>query len=712
MIEVIVIYPQVFSPVRSFDEPLAKNGSSSFNARLLLICVLFFSPIVNGFDTLTLDVEKISRQGWQLNNTHIALFDLFKPTQQLGASIKKLTLPKPFTAFSFFDIQCQSFLWNDKKLQCLKGEARTKFPHLSQQPFGFSFLITEQKTQLSIQQLNVGEGEITIDINRHGDKWLINLKSKNLPLKNVHALLTMMEINAGIDEITNGFISATIKAEGDGTGIKKIQIDSSLKKLSLQARQGNIATDAADLTLVLTAHLQQNNWHWKNDFVIQHGQIYVDPVFLEIKKNPLKFTSQGDLMANGDIAIKQLNLAQSHVFAFDFLGHIKQNADYQINHAHLDGDIENLDDFFTHYLSAFFEQTAFEGILLKGAIKAAVDIDQSIITKLSGQIKQVYLSDDRQRFAMDNANAEIYWANTAHSMPSSFINWQKAKVKAIPIAASGLKFNTFAHQIDLLEPSAVPILGGVLNIKKFKWQKQPNNEPKVLFQGGIDAVSLEQLSSALNWSPLTGNITGVIPAVEYKDKTLTLNGGLNIKVFEGEIKINKLRSSGMFTDFPRLWLDMEFINLDLHTITQKIKMGGIEGRVSGSIKDMYLENWQPVTFYAWIGTPDDDDSNHRISQKAVENIASIGGGGAADVISKGFLRFFDTFGYDKLGFGCYLYKGVCQLMGVEAAEKGYYLIKGGGLPRIDVIGYNPRVNWQVLLRRLSRITATDDIVVE
>jgi len=159
-------------------------------------------------------------------------------------------------------------------------------------------------------------------------------------------------------------------------------------------------------------------------------------------------------------------------------------------------------------------------------------------------------------------------------------------------------------------------------------------------------------------------------------------------------------------------MDMLIENLDLYAITQKIKMGGMEGRISGFVNQLYLENWEPVTFYAWVGTPDNDNSRHRISQKAVENIASIGGGGATDIISKGFLRFFDTFQYDRLGFGCYLHQGICQLMGVEAADQGYYLVKGGGLPRIDIKGYNTQMDWHILMQRLSRISSTDNLVIE
>ncbi|MDO9139855.1 MAG: hypothetical protein Q7U38_05965, partial [Methylobacter sp.] len=66
--------------------------------------------------------------------------------------------------------------------------------------------------------------------------------------------------------------------------------------------------------------------------------------------------------------------------------------------------------------------------------------------------------------------------------------------------------------------------------------------------------------------------------------------------------------------------------------------------------------------------------------------------------------------YDKLGLGCYLHDGVCQLMGVEALESGYVIISGGGLPRIDVIGYNSRVDWDVLIERLKRITTSEPSV--
>ena len=91
-------------------------------------------------------------------------------------------------------------------------------------------------------------------------------------------------------------------------------------------------------------------------------------------------------------------------------------------------------------------------------------------------------------------------------------------------------------------------------------------------------------------------------------------------------------------------------------MTGAFSFGRITGRLSGAIDGLQLFNWTPVAFDARLYTPPDDRSKHRISQRAVENIGSIGGGGAGvtAALSSGFLRFFEDFNYDRLGLSCRL----------------------------------------------------------
>ena len=88
----------------------------------------------------------------------------------------------------------------------------------------------------------------------------------------------------------------------------------------------------------------------------------------------------------------------------------------------------------------------------------------------------------------------------------------------------------------------------------------------------------------------------------------------------------------------------------------------------------------------------------------MQNISSIGGGsGAAAVLQRGALRFFDDFNYAKLGITCRLVNDVCVMGGVEPHSPGYYLVKGWGLPRIDVIGNADRVDWLQLVASLKEL---------
>ena len=124
--------------------------------------------------------------------------------------------------------------------------------------------------------------------------------------------------------------------------------------------------------------------------------------------------------------------------------------------------------------------------------------------------------------------------------------------------------------------------------------------------------------------------------------------------------------------------------------------------------------WEPAAFRAWFATPEDDRSRHRISQRAVENLASLGGAGAGAgaALSRGLLGLFEEFRYDRIGLGCALRENVCLMRGLGPAETGYYIVRGAGLPRVDVIGHSRVVSWSTLVRQLQAVTGGTGPVVE
>ena len=184
--------------------------------------------------------------------------------------------------------------------------------------------------------------------------------------------------------------------------------------------------------------------------------------------------------------------------------------------------------------------------------------------------------------------------------------------------------------------------------------------------------------------------------------------------YERTIRIDDLRLASLFSASPEVFATMHIERLDLETLTRTFDFGKIEGKLNGWVRGLHLQNWQPVAFDARFFSPDDDDSRQRISQRAVESISSLGGGNATAALSRGFLGLFEEFRYKRLGIGCRLERGICQMVGIGPAagtNGGYYLVEGSSLPRINVIAYNRLVDWQDLLARLQAAAQSEGPVV-
>jgi hypothetical protein len=142
--------------------------------------------------------------------------------------------------------------------------------------------------------------------------------------------------------------------------------------------------------------------------------------------------------------------------------------------------------------------------------------------------------------------------------------------------------------------------------------------------------------------------------------------------------------------------------LSLEAVTQTFSFGRIEGRLDADLRGLQLIAWRPDRFDLHLYTPPGDDSRHRISQRAVENLTELGSGVPAG-LSAGFLSIFEEFRYDRIDLQIQLHGDVAELDGLARPDGGYYLVKGSGLPRIDVIGRNRSVAWPDLVERLRQI---------
>ena len=675
--------------------------------KYLFLLLISFSLPVFGLEAVTLKLERMQMQNWQLQGIEIDLRAINNTKQHLGLAIKKLVLPKPLDDLQLIDIRCSQFIWGNNKIHCQQGKASVQSKRFNSPQLNFSFLISEQKSLFSISELKLLKGVFDLQAEAKLNQWKLQLNGKDVELTLLQQLL-MQET-----ELSSGNVKLDLKAEGHDTEMEKIKGYVNIKNLSLQTKDGTKATENLILNSEIKASRLKKNWYWQQYSVFKQGNIYVEPLYLENKNTDISLKSSGVFNPQSQ-RLEIDNARFTHPKAGSLEAHASiQLEPFMLSNGKVYADIQNLQTATQIYLHPILETSNWKELLLKGHLNAGITLHNNEIEHAYLLANQLQLQDSKQRFDVKDGVISLNWDKDKNFTKASTISWQQFDLFSIPLPRSYLSFLLKDKQISLLKAVEIPLLGGDIQIKKFNWQATENKGPNVVFAGKINHISLEKLTAALETTELSGHLSGDIPGVHYEAGKLSLEGGLKINLFDGEIKIKQLALSGFMSDFPQFYSDIEINHLDLDLLTQKFKFGGMKGKLSGYVNDLYMENWQPIQFYAWLGTPENDDSKHQISQKAVENLASIGGGGAVDLISRTFLGMFDNFDYDKMGLGCYLHNGVCQLMGVEAAgERGYYIVKGGGLPRIDVMGYNTRIDWEVLWERLSRVTKTEDVVIE
>ena len=665
-------------------------------------------------DGANLEIGSIKGSGWKLEGLNLEVSNLSHENKGFRAKVAKLMLPKPFNELTLAGIHCRQFIWRKEEISCLEGRASVRSPYWQTVNADFSFRLSNKtKNTIKLDGITLAGSYLSLAGEMAGQDWRLRLTAQRAGYPLLDKLLRVLPPGLKLPEIKQGVIDMDAAISGRSETPSAIELNAKVRNLTGQTRDGRLAAEKLETLVSLTATKLRNDWLWQSETKFLKGALYAEPVYLEAGAQPIVLKAGGVFNAEG----MQTNLdyfRYLHPGAMELSGraNVAYRNKFEVRSADVSLHSETLQGLFSTYLAPFFTESPLEGLTASGCLNAKLSIEGESIKSVHADFKTINLNDGGAKLGLKNAWGSVNWNANPALTGRSELQWQQLMLKNLPFNAANITVNSRGNYFDLADKVNLPVLDGIIFIDKFSFHAKQNNEPDVAFAGSINHVSLEKLAKALSWTPLSGNISGVIPGVKYRNKTLSLDGELLVDVFGGMIRINNLSSKGLFSDFPTMKIDIAIENLDLEQLTKKFEFGNITGKLTGFVNNLVLENWRPAGFYAWLGTPDDDDSKHTISQKAVNNIASIGGGGATDLISRSFLGFFETFRYDKIGVGCYLHNGVCQMSGVEPAERGYYLIKGGCLPRIDVLGYNTEVNWEVLVERLARVANPDKAIIK
>ena len=358
------------------------------------------------------------------------------------------------------------------------------------------------------------------------------------------------------------------------------------------------------------------------------------------------------------------------------------------------------------YLSGWLGLAGLGDLALSGAADAWVDVANGQLRGALMRLHGVTIDDPQGRFDFNGLDGDVAFSGGAPVQ--SALQWQGGALYGLGFGAARLPFASQGGELRVAAPVTLPVLGGQARFDDVRIRPPGADRGlEVEFGLALDRVDIAQLSKALDWPAFTGNLSGSIPRARYANDRLDFDGGLDLQLFNGRVRVSSLAMERPFGVAPTLTADIDIDDLDLESTTSVFGFGSITGALDGRISGLRLVDWQPVAFDAELHTERKRGLRQRISQRAVQNISSVGDASFVSSLQGQLIGLFDDFGYKRIGIACRLADEVCTMDGLRSAGQGFIIVEGAGLPRLTVVGFNRRVDWPTLLERLAAIGKGD-----
>jgi hypothetical protein len=505
---------------------------------------------------------------------------------------------------------------------------------------------------------------------------------------------------------TQGRLGGTIDIITPARGPFEVRTDLALKKVSLETPTGWLAAADVDGQLRLNYAGQGSKRTVDTQLTLRGGELLARNFYTSLPKTPVAVHVRAESEAGGAWGLPVLTWSDPGVLEAQGQGRVA--ADGTIPSLDLDVRLDDLSIARDRYLSGFLAPAGFPDLLLTGRAAAHVALRDNRFHALDARVTGVNAIDKAARFTFAGLDGDLRWTRDATPVASA-LRWNSGALYGIGLGEAGFAFSSANGVFETTHGVDVQTLGGQLRLDHLQW-RPPEGDKGARFEFGVamENLDLGSLSQRLGWPDFAGTLSGKLPSARFQDNVLTFDGGLTMQLFGGTVSVGNLVMERPLGVAPTLSADIDLQDIDLEPLTSAFEFGTITGHLDGRIHDLRLVDWEATAFKAWLETDRNFKGKRRISQRAVQDIADVGEGGGLTAGLQGmFLKFFDDFGYDRIGVGCELRGTVCRMEGLGSVGEGYMIVAGAGIPQIKVVGFNRYVDWPTLVSRLEAATKGD-----
>ncbi len=670
----------------------------------------------------------------KLDKLHVTM-DISSDPVVFQLSLEDLKLPEPYQYLRHLQFSCQSLDIQPGFIDCLgkKLSIAGLFPGqtTASSDFSLHYSFMEQQLSLNIKDIQLGGGKLSLTYQLSHDQWQVTFNAEQLKFNTFKSYFKYYYpdfirslSDAGFSLTASGSLKGRIAEQaGDKTaGLKQFKIKGKIRQLHYSYASADSDNQADKVSFYFNYELNKKS-HNNSEMTLAlshiQGELLQNDIYLAFTGKQKIYLKLLQNIKNKTLKFKRIKITSDKLLDIEASALVKLQNKPEFRNFHIAYTFNDLQSFNKQYLKNMLDGTDYEGLQIQGGLKGYFGKSAGKL-QLNTVFNDFYL-DFNNQIAVDHLTGELNWNNhkSYAQSPVSELLWQELQLNKLPFGKTQLKFVAYSDQIKLLQETDIPLFDGALHINSLDISKLglPGSDQDkstgmtISIDGLIKPVSLKLVSEHFNWPILNGKLSAVIPKTRYNSHLLTVGGAMMMRVFDGTIIFKDLKIIRPLGDNAVFYANIDLMNLDLQALTKTFNFGEIEGRLEGRIRDLELYNWSPVAFNAAFKTPENDHSRHRISQRAIDNLSSLGG--ASGILSRSFLSFFKTFRYDRIGLSCRLKNNTCYMNGIEPKGKNaYYIVKGSGLPRIDVLGFQKAVNWKVLITRLENIQSANEAVIE
>ncbi len=504
--------------------------------------------------------------------------------------------------------------------------------------------------------------------------------------------------------LTGGTLDGDVRITAPADRPMRVDADLAIAGLALETDDGSIAAGDVDGDLEIRLTLPDDALQARVDGGLRGGELLFGNAYVSLPETPVGIGVDMTRVGEGDWALPRLQWRDGDALRVD--GHARLTPDFGIGALALTLASDDATALPARYLSGWLGPAGVPGLSLSGGFRAGLELEGTTLRKADVALRRLDIGDAGGRFRLDRLDGAVRYS--ASDPVRSAFAWRGGALYGMPFDAAAWSLESGAGLLRLREPVAFSFLGGEIGFESLQLQP-PADEAGLRMQTELrlDALDIGVLAKSLDWPAFEGTLAGRIPTVRYADNRIDFDGGLSMELFDGRIDVSSLAIERPFGVLPTVTGDLALSALDLHALTGVFGFGSIEGRLHGRIDGLRLVDWNATAFDAELHTEAARGVRQRISQRAVQDISSVGDASFVTTLQGRAIALFDDFGYRGIGISCRLRNAVCRMGGLRSEGNAFTIVEGAGLPRLDVVGFNRDVDWPTLVERLAAAAGGD-----